>query len=345
MQRSKVGSIDLQFLLSSDAKRSQEAQDLADWLTEQDKSLPDMVSASIQEARVIRALQSARTNADLPPIAKIERMSIPGLAGAPDILCDLIEPENALPGCIAYFHGGGWVFGDLNSHARLARVLANSTRSRVLYVDYRLAPENIFPAAHDDALAAWYWLVEQSQTRSDFQGPLAVAGDSAGANLAIGTLLHELHAGQRAPEAALLFYGVLSDDTNSPSYLRFSNGYGLTRTGMAKFWDLYVPPTQGDQSARDDFLVCPVKASDEILSQLPPIFMNAAGLDPLLCDTLEFAALIEAAGGDFELHVHEGVQHAFMQQTARLSEARRAFALVEDFYHSRLRSHRELDQN
>jgi acetyl esterase len=135
----------------------------------------------------------------------------------------------------------------------------------------------------------------------------------------------------------LLFYGVLSDDTNSPSYLRFSNGYGLTREGMAKFWDLYVPDDGQSPSRRDEFCVCPVKAPDEILAQLPPIFMNAAGLDPLLCDTLEFAALIEAAGGDFELHVHEGVQHAFMQQTARLAEARRAFSLVGDFYSRRLR--------
>jgi acetyl esterase len=337
MQRSKVGSIDLQFLLSADAKRSDEAQALADWLAEQDKSLPKMAGSSIQEARIIRALQSARTNADLPSIANIERISIPGLGNTHSITCDLIEPENALPGCIAYFHGGGWAFGDLNSHARLARVLAETTKSRVLYVDYRLAPEHIYPAAHDDAVAAWRWIVEQSHIRLDFQGPLVIAGDSAGANLAIGCLLRELDSGRPIPQAALLFYGVLSDDTNSPSYLRFSNGYGLTREGMAKFWDLYVPDDGQSPSRRDEFCVCPVKAPDEILAQLPPIFMNAAGLDPLLCDTLEFAALIEAAGGDFELHVHEGVQHAFMQQTARLAEARRAFSLVGDFYSRRLR--------
>lgn len=337
MQRSKVGSIDLQFLLSAEAKRSEEAQALADWLAEQDQSLPKAADDSIQEARVIRALQAARTNADLPSIANITRLSIPGLGNSHSIACDLIEPENALPGCIVYFHGGGWAFGDLNSHARLARVLANTTQSRVLYVDYRLAPEHVYPAAHDDAVAAWRWLVEHSETRSDLQGPLAIAGDSAGANLAIGCLLRELHASKRIPQAALLFYGVLSDDTNSPSYLRFANGYGLTRTGMAKFWDLYVPDSGQDPSSRDEFFVCPVKAPDEILAQMPPIFMNAAGLDPLLCDTLEFAALIEAAGGDFELHVHEGVQHAFMQQTARLSEARRAFSLVGDFYQRRFR--------
>ena len=97
---------------------------------------------------------------------------------------------------------------------------------------------------------------------------------------------------------------------------------------MAKFWDMYAP----DATQREEAFLCPVKADFEALEKLPPLFMNAAGLDPLLCDTLEFAARVEEVGGEFELHVHEGVQHAFMQQTARLAEARRAFELVGDFY-------------
>ena len=319
-------------LLSAEAKRSDEMQALFDWLQEQDKGLPDLSTLSMPEARAIRAKQAARTNADLPEVESVTRVEISGLGDAPPIACDLIVPKNALPGCIAYFHGGGWAFGDLASHARLARVLANETRSRVLYVDYRLAPENPYPAAHDDAVAAWRWVVARSADAAAFQGPLTVAGDSAGANLAIGTVLRENDAGRKSPDGALLFYGVLSDDTNSPSYLRFAKGYGLNRVGMSKFWDMYVPESDGPESQRDEPYVCPVKASEAALAKLPPLFMNAAGLDPLLCDTLELAARIEEVGGNFELHVHEGIQHAFMQQTAKLSEARRAFALVADFY-------------
>ncbi len=328
MQRSKVGSIDLQFLLSSDAKRSDEMQALFDWLTEQDKDSPDLSTLPMAEARQVRARQAARTNAELPEVESVTRLAVPSLDGTSTIACDLLTPNDAQPGCIAYFHGGGWAFGDLASHARLARVLANTTRSRVLYVDYRLAPENAYPAAHDDAVAAWSWLAKQAETANEFHGPLTVAGDSAGANLAIGTVLRQIHAGKPVPAAAMLFYGVLSDDVNSPSYLRFAKGYGLNRTGMAKFWDMYAP----DAAHREEAFLCPVKADWEALEKLPPLFMNAAALDPLLCDTLEFAARVEEVGGEFELHVHEGVQHAFMQQTARLAEARRAFELVGDFY-------------
>ncbi len=332
MQRSKVGSIDLHFLLSSEAKRSDEMERLFDWLTEQDKGQPDLSTLSMPEARALRAKQALRTNAELPDVESVTRHSIPGIGRAPAIECDLIVPKDALPGCIVYFHGGGWAFGDLASHARLARILANQTRSRVLYVDYRLAPENPYPAAHDDAVAAWRWAMARSAEDAGFRGPLTVAGDSAGANLAIGTVLREMDAGRPSPHGALLFYGVLSDDVNSPSYLRFAKGYGLNRAGMAKFWDLYVPESEGPESPRDEPYVCPVKASEATLAKLPPIFLNAAGLDPLLCDTLEFAARLEEAGGNFDLHVHEGVQHAFMQQTAHLAEARRAFELVGDFY-------------
>ena len=328
MRRSKVGSIDLHFLLSAEAQRSAEMQELFDWLVEQDKNAPDLSMLPIAEARKLRALQAARTNAELPGIQGLERIVVPSLDGVSAIDCDLVVPADALPGCIVYLHGGGWAFGDLASHARLARVLANTTRSRVLYVDYRLAPEHPYPAAHDDAVAAWRWVVEESRTNPDFKGPLTVAGDSAGANLAIGTVLREIETRKTIPQAALLFYGVLSDDVNSPSYLRFAKGYGLNRVGMAKFWGLYAP----DPANRDDGFLCPVKAEFETLEKLPPLFMNAAGLDPLLCDTLEFAARVEEAGGELDLHVHQGVQHAFMQHTARLTEARRAFELVGDFY-------------
>ena len=332
MQRSKVGMIDLRFLLSSEARRSDEMQTLFDRLNQLDKDLPDLANLPIAEARAIRAAQAQRTNANLPDVASVTRLALRGLGGAPDIAADLITPTEALPGCIVYFHGGGWAFGDLSSHARFARILANQTCSRVLYVDYRLAPENPYPAAHDDAVAAWRWALARSSADADFRGPVTVAGDSAGANLAIGTVLREMDAGRPAPQAAMLFYGVLSDDVNSPSFLRFAKGYGLGRTGMAKFWDMYVPEGDGPDSQRDEPYVCPVKASEATLAKLPPLFLNAAGLDPLLCDTLEFAAKVEEVGGTFDLHVHEGVHHAFMQQTAGLAEARRAFDLVGDFY-------------
>jgi acetyl esterase len=334
--RSKVGAIDLQRLLSAEAKRSDEMEALFARLQEEQKGQPDLATLPIAQARAIRARQAKRTNAQLPEVESATRLSVPGLGDAPPVACELIVPKDARPGCVVYYHGGGWAYGDLDSHTRMARVLAEATQSRALYVDYRLAPENVYPAAHDDAVAAWRWVVRKSLEDPDFRGPLTVAGDSAGGNLAIAVALREMDAGRRAPDAALMFYSVLSDDVNSPSYLRFAKGYGLNRGGMAKFWEMYAPLPAGE-SERDDPYLCPVKASEAKLARLPSLFLNAAGLDPLLCDTLEFAARVEAAGGRFDLHVHEGVQHGFMQQTAHLSEARRAFDLLRDFYARALR--------
>ena len=322
--------IDLARLLGPDARRSDEMQALWEWLVEQDKGMPDLNSLPITEARVYRARQTARTNADLPAVAHTSRFTVPGIAGAPAVACELIEPDNAQPGCVVFLHGGGWAFGDIESHARLARLLAIETGMRLLYVDYRLAPEHPYPAALNDSVAAWRWAVSQAASDARFAGPLAICGDSAGGNLAVAVMLHEQELGRRTPDLGMLFYGVYGDDTDSPSYLRFAQGFGLQRLGMMRFWEFYAPSETPGQP-RMDPLLCPLRASEASLARLPPLFLNASHLDPLLCDTLRFCERLEQAGAQFEVHIHEGLQHGFMQQTVRLQEARRAFTLMGDF--------------
>ena len=321
---------DLARLLGPAAKRSEDMQALWEWLVEQDKDLPDLNTLPITQARKYRARQSARTNADLPEVAKDTRFDIPGTNGAPPVSCALIEPFDAEAGCLVFVHGGGWAFGDIESHARLARVLAIETKRRLLYVDYRLAPEHPYPAALDDTIAAWRWVVAKTASDPAFAGPLAICGDSAGANLAVAAMLREMEVSRRIPDLALLFYGVYDDDTDSPSYLRFAQGFGLQRAGMMRFWELYDPSETPGQP-RMDPLLCPVRASESSLARLPPLFLNAAHLDPLLFDTVRFSERLDAAGATYEMHIHEGVHHGFMQQTAHLSEARRGLALAGDF--------------
>jgi acetyl esterase len=308
-------------------------QALFEWLAEQDKAMgmPDLNTLPVTEMRAWRSRASARTNADLPEVESVTRVSVPGLRGAPPVVCDLIVPKDAEPGCVLFLHGGGWVFGDINSHTRLARMLAVETRKRLLYADYRLAPENPYPAALDDTVAAWRWIVAQAEGDPAFQGTLAICGDSAGGNLALACILHEQELGRRAADIGMLFYGVYDDDIDSPSYLRFATGHGLARPGMAKFWSFYAPSETPGQP-RQDPLMCPVRASEAALARLPPLYLNASHLDPLLCDTFKLAERLEAAGCTFEVNIHEGLQHGFMQQTARLAEARRAFALMGDFF-------------
>ena len=329
---SPLARVDRKRLLAPEATRSAEMQALFDWLSEQDKDLPDLATLPIAEARAIRARQAERINAALPAVESLTRFAVPGLAGSPAVACDLIVPEGASPGCITYLHGGGWVHGNLASHARLARMLAIATARRVLYVDYRLAPENPYPAGLDDTIAVWRWSVAESARDSAFQGPLAIAGDSAGANLALASMLRELQEGRRIPDLALLFYGVYSADLDSPSYQRFANGYGLTRAAMAGLWGMYAPGGAEPGSVRRDPLLSPVEASAAALARLPPLYLCAAGLDPLLFDTIALAERLDAAGAAYELTIHEGVQHAFMQHTARLEEARRAFRLAGAFF-------------
>ncbi len=324
--------LNLARLVGAQAKRSDEMQTLFDWLIAEDKRMgvPDLAGLPIEEARLWRARQTGRTNADLPDVAGTQRFTVPGISEAPPVCCELITPHDAGPGCLVFLHGGGWAFGDLESHARLARMLALETKLRVLYVDYRLAPETPFPGPLDDCVAAWRWAVAQASLNSAFNGRLGLCGDSAGGNLAIATILHENEVGRRGPDFAMSFYGVFADDFETPSYERFAAGFGLNRVGMSRFWDMYAPSETPGQP-RLDPLMCPVRASESSLARLPPLFFNAAQLDPLLCDTIGFCERLEAAGCAYEVHVHEGVHHGFMQQTARLSESRRAFSIMGEF--------------
>jgi acetyl esterase len=296
--------VDLSRLLSQHAVRSPGYQAVWDWMKEQDKNLPNQSKMTIPEQRALRAKISERWNLDPPAMALVEQLAVPGLGGAPPIPCELHVPPDALPGC---------------------------TRRAVLVVDYRLAPENPYPAPLDDAVAAWRWLAAASNRDRRLNGPLAVAGDSAGANLGLGAILRESGADRRIPDCGLFFNGVYAGDLDSPSYRRFESGYGLTRAGMAQYWRMYAG-APGADGRWSDPEVSPVNASEAALAKLPPLYLAAAGLDPLLCDTLALAARLRAAGATYELRIHEGVQHGFAQITSRLEEARLTIRLAGDFF-------------
>lgn len=314
---------DLDRLLGSDARRTPDMEAVWDWLVEQDVGQPDWLTLAPADARAVMDESAARWNAELPPVAAVEALTLPG---APPVAATLFTPPSAKPGCILYLHGGGWAVGSTRTHERLMRLLAGDAETRVLGIDYRLAPEHPYPAPFADCLAAWRALVANAGDPK-FHGPLAVAGDSAGANLALAVALSEVAAGRRGPDAALLFYGAYATDLDTPSYRRFAEGYGLTRGGMARFWDWYAPAG----TDRRDALVSPLEASEAAFARLPPLFLNAAGLDPLLCDTLRLAGRVRAAGVPHRLVVHEGVHHGFMQMSSHLPEARDAIRQAAGF--------------
>ncbi|MBV1706791.1 MAG: alpha/beta hydrolase [Hyphomicrobiales bacterium] len=332
MTSSPLERLDIDRLLAPEARRTPEMAGLWDWIQSEDAKDPDF--GKTLPAAELRALQfrlSRKWNQDLPDVAVARRFTIPGLMAAPPVPVELIVPHQARPGALLQAHGGCWAFGNLDSHQRFKRLLAIETGTALLSVDYRLAPEHPFPAALEDMQAAWRWLLDQAKTEAAFNGPLVVTGDSAGANLALALTLREQELRRPAPHAAMLFYGVYGEDLDSPSYQRFATGYGLTRELMQRCFNFYAPD-EGPDAARHDSLVSPLHASETALARLPPLFLNAASLDVLLCDTLNLARRLDSVGASYELAMHEGVHHGFMQFSAYLEEARRAIMLAGNFF-------------
>ncbi len=302
----------LQRLLTNPARSSQ-MQAIVDWLGVAAKDFTFDLKDTPQFARGQQAKVYALWQSNLPDLHST-RIAVPGIRGAPSVICDWLVPPNARKGGLVYAHGGGWVMGDLASHGRLARLLALKSGIPVLNVHYRLAPEHIFPEPLNDVRAAFRWLIHSGEAGG---GPVFVGGDSAGANLALSTCLAEAEVGRRAPDGGLLFYGAFHGDMETASAYALGEGFGLTQDLMRWYYKYYLADAE-----HSDPLAAPLRASESQLAKLPPLYLNAAGLDPLLCDTLDMAKRLDEAGTEFELSVVEQVHHGFMVMDERLDAAR-----------------------
>ncbi|GLS18449.1 alpha/beta hydrolase [Labrys miyagiensis] len=281
---------------------------------------PDTTMLPPAEGRALAARLNQRWNGDLPAMAAVSEIVIPAdpvLASADCRVKVLIPPQSG-DGALLFVHGGGFAFCSPETHERCARVLAAETGLPVLLPDYRLAPEHPFPAGLHDVVACLGNVFESTAALGIRPGPLLVAGDSAGANLALAALLFSQTRERKPVDGALLFYGVYDADFETPSYQRFAEGPGLTTGRMQRYWDWYL----ADKTARTAPLAAPLRAGDEALRALPPLFLLAAEIDPLLSDTLNFAARLRALGRPAEMHVVEGVTHGFLQMTLHLAAAR-----------------------
>ena len=221
----------------------------------------------------------------------------------------LYRPGSVVPQhIIVSYHGGGFVVGSLDTNERLARDLCRQTKSIVVSVGYRLAPEHTFPAAHDDALDSFIWVQGAKDAGQLPPLPIWVSGDSAGANLAAAVCLMARARGVAQPAGQILFYPVTDVSCmNTPSYQLFGKGYLLTRVDMEWFRDQYlVTPDQ-----RLDPRVSPLLAED--LSGLPPAIVITAGMDILRDEGEAYAARLKSAGVATELIRFSGLVHGFVQ--------------------------------
>lgn len=244
-------------------------------------------------------------NPDPEPVAAVTDTSIPGPGG--DVAVRIYRPVTdaaALP-AVVYAHGGGFVFCDLDSHDGLCRDLTNRIGAVMVSVDYRLAPENPWPAAAEDLYAALRWTADNADTLGVDAGRIMVGGDSAGGNLAAVTAL--MARDRRGPQLAgqLLLYPVIAADFDTESYRAFGRGYYNPKPALQWYWDQYVPTV----TARSHPYASPLGAD---LHGLPPAVIAIAGHDPLRDEGVAYADALETAGVTVTRLTYEGGVHGFV---------------------------------
>jgi acetyl esterase len=252
-------------------------------------------------------------NPDLD-VGAITDRTIPGPA-AP-IPVRIYAPRGAGPFPVfVNFHGGGWVIGDLDTADAMCRDLCASVGCIVVSVDYRLAPEHVYPAAVDDCVAATAWIAA-NMAAINGNGRLAVGGESAGGNLAAVVAQQARDAGGPKIDFQLLLYPVTDCDLGRASYAANGTGYLLETDTMRWFWDQYCP----DPASRKHPTASPLLAGS--LRNLPPAFVVTAEFDPLRDEGEAYARALEAAGSTVEVRRYDGLVHDFCA-TAQLFEASR----------------------
>ncbi len=204
-----------------------------------------------------------------------------------------------------WFHGGGWVVGNIETNDATCRALANGSGSIVISVDYRLAPEHRFPIPFDDCYAATCWAAEDAASFGGDPSRVAVAGGSAGGNLAAAVALRARDEGGPKLAQQTLVYPVTDRDFERPSYVANGNGYGLDLDTMVYFWDCYL---SSEADASNPY-VAPMAASD--LSGLPPAFVLTAEFDPLRDEGEEYGERLRAAGVPTTVTRYDGMIHGF----------------------------------
>jgi acetyl esterase len=298
-------------------------------LDRQSKRFLDMLAASgqaeggytsVEQRR--RALKDLSEGAggDPPAVAAVHEAELPGPGGS--ILVRVYTPIGAPPGLLSgmvFFHGGGWVAGDLDTHDGVCRRLANASVCRIISVDYRLAPEHPFPAAIEDVGAAVAAIFGDAEAFGIDARRLGVAGDSAGGGLAAAVCQM---ARQDGPRIAfqLLICPILDVSTESASRMELAEGYFLNRATLERDLELYGPKDRADPR------VSPLRAAD--LGGLPPAFIHTAEFDPFRDEGHAYAQRLRDAGNAVLETCHPGMIHYFYAMPRIIGHAEVALAMM-----------------
>ncbi len=279
---------------------------------------------------VRKAFLELRLPLPAEPVASIENRMLPGPGG--DVPVRIYRPESAptRAPAVLFYHGGGWVIGDLDSHERPCCSVANRSGAVVVSVDYRLAPEAPFPSAPADCYAALSWVAENGEEIGVDGSRLAVAGDSAGGNLAAVVALMARDRSGPPIRHQTLIYPATDCDFDRPSYHENASGYLLERDAMEWFWGHYV----ADPAERTRPYASPMRAED--LSGLPPALVVTAEFDPLRDEGEAYARRLADAGNKVELTRYDGMIHGFVAFEPVVDQARQLLDQAGDALRSAL---------
>ncbi len=296
-----------------------------------DAGRPAYETLTADEARAYY-LAARETAHPVPPaIASAVDTTIPGPAGAiPVRIYTPLTPRsaNGVTPCLIFFHGGGWVIGDLDSHDVVCRTLAAEAELIVISVHYRLAPEHKFPAAYDDSIAATQWIAANAAKLKIDASKIIVGGDSAGGNLAAGVTFHAREHGLKLA-GQLLIYPATDFRMSHPSHSEPETDCLLTHSVMHWFCDHYLNGP-GDI---DDIRASPARAAS--LKDLPPAYVMTAGADPLRDEGNEYATRLKADGVDVTFAHHPGQFHGFITMGKLLTKANAALTDMADWLKAR----------
>jgi acetyl esterase len=279
---------------------------------------PPLHELSVEEARQV-IVQLFGTQGDPEPVGAVQERTIPGAAG--EMLTRIYTPSGTGPfPVLVYFHGGGWVIGNLEAYDATCRALTNAAGCMVVAMEYRLAPEHKFPAAPEDCYAATQWVATNTAAIGGDPARIAIGGDSAGGNLTAVVAHMVRDRGGPTLRYQLLVYPVTDYHFDTASYRENAEGYLLTKDAMVWFWNHYLRSAADGNSP----LASPLRAGN--LRGLPPAMVLTAEFDPLRDEGEAYAARLQDAGVPVTLKRYEGMIHGFFSLGMVFTQGQQAMA-------------------
>lgn len=316
-------------LFAQDAKPDPQMQAVLDELAKLhpkplEKLTPQEARIQPGPADAVKALLAASGKGVEPDaVGAVKDVTFTGPGG--ELPARIYTPEGDGPfPVLVYFHGGGWVIANLQTYDSSCRALCNEAKCIVVSCDYRHAPEHSFPAAADDAFAAYQWVLKNSASWQGDVSKIAIGGESAGGNLAAVTSIRARDEGLQLPVHQLLVYPVTNNDVNTQSYTEHANAKLLNKAMMEWFFVHYLGPKSPDSEA------FPLQVKD--LSKLPPATIITADIDPLRDDGKAYADALRKAGIKVAYKNFEGVTHEFFGMGAVVEKAKKAVKFAVQGY-------------